>query len=1219
MSKLPLIELFWQLRDAGLPLTIERYNLASEALNQRLSQGLDITDYRQIARLYKALWTQNRKEQKIFDREFEKFISQTINTVTQNLPESQTSPSQETSSTSTRPSSGQFPADSSQTAAQVTPLEANIPEFVEFMESFDVGKAMRLPTPAKPIKSPTKDYFPISRSQMQEAWRQLHPSQASAQTRQLDNEATVNDIARRGFFVAPVYLEEKTRQHQIILLVDRSDSMIPFNPLWQQIRETWTGVTTYYFRNTPQQRLYHDPQCWQSETLDDLLAPWMRESVLVIIFSDAGAARRNYISERIDQTDEFLAQLTAKVERVAWLNPYPKEVWSQTTAAEIAAIHDIDSDFAMFALEPRDFEQMPSWLLGQTPLKTTEIPVASEVNDDTELSEDLSQAQATIQIFRDIWGEPQYQMAQHAAFPLALTPDVLYRLWHKFLRRKQDSENGTVPWYAVADVLLSRLCQKVDQELYEMTRDIRNELLKTLELDYGRNRLQELSQFVLSYVEQQLNSSHPQEKEIAQTQQWAALAYVEPGQATQKLAAQLKQAYEENNKAEIVRLASLTETLAESLADYQPLLVIARGYGSYARGDSGGVTQARREISQEFGQENCIQIEGVSLEKPGNHLSRLPLQPFSFETVTVNRRGEIINRQSQTARYFREDLGNGVSLDMVYIPGGSFMMGAPAGEMGSDDDERPQHQVTLQPFFMGKYAITQAQWRVVAGLPKLQRDLDPDPSDFKGDNRPVETVNWYDAVEFCARLSIATGRQYVLPSEAQWEYACRANTKTPFHFGETITADLANYRGTYAYANEPTGKRQGKTTSVGSFPPNGFGLYDMHGNIWEGCADPWHDNYEEAPTDGRVWDESRNDNCYESYAECLTDLLSNTSMRVLRGGSWGYVPDLCRSANRDLINPVIRSFNLGFRVAYNLLLKLFQFETVTVNRQGEIIERQTQTARYYQEDLGNGVSLDMVYIPGGSFYMGAPEEEKESINSERPQHRVTLQSFFMGKYPITQAQWRAVAALPKLQRDLDPDPSEFKGDNRSVENVNWYDAVEFCARLSVATGRQYVLPSEAQWEYACRANTKTPFHFGETITAEIANYNGSRTYADEPKGEYREETIPVGSFPPNSFGLYDMHGNVWEWCADPSHSNYEKAPIDGQVWDESRNNNRYQNYADYLSVMLNNKSKRILRGGSWDYYPWNCRSADRSSLNPDDTYFNDGVRVVCVSPRTRNQ
>jgi formylglycine-generating enzyme required for sulfatase activity len=227
----------------------------------------------------------------------------------------------------------------------------------------------------------------------------------------------------------------------------------------------------------------------------------------------------------------------------------------------------------------------------------------------------------------------------------------------------------------------------------------------------------------------------------------------------------------------------------------------------------------------------------------------------------------------------------------------------------------------------------------------------------------------------------------------------------------------------------------------------------------------------------------------------------------------------------------------------NITPQTFEFETVTVNRRGKIIQREPHQAKYFTEDLGDDATLVMVYIPGGKFMMGSPEGEGD--DDEKPQHEVTVPAFFMGKYPITQAQWGAVAALPKVERDLEPKPSHFKGDNFPVESISWDDAVEFCARLSNKTGKNYRLPSEAEWEYSCRAGTKTPFYFGETITSELANYNATQTFADESQGDYRRKTTGVGIFPPNSFGLYDMHGNVWEWCSDTWHENYQKAPKDG--------------------------------------------------------------------------
>jgi formylglycine-generating enzyme required for sulfatase activity len=277
----------------------------------------------------------------------------------------------------------------------------------------------------------------------------------------------------------------------------------------------------------------------------------------------------------------------------------------------------------------------------------------------------------------------------------------------------------------------------------------------------------------------------------------------------------------------------------------------------------------------------------------------------------------------------------------------------------------------------------------------------------------------------------------------------------------------------------------------------------------------------------------------------------------------------------------------------NIQLQTFEFESVTVNRRGDIIKRESHRANYFSEDLGNSTTLEMVLIPGGKFMMGS--KEGEGRHEERPRHEVTVPSFFMGKYLVTQAQWKAVAALPKVKRDLKLDPSYFKGDRLPVEKISWYDAVEFCARLSNKAGKSYRLPSEAEWEYACRAGTETPFHFGETITDKLANYDASYTFADEPKGEYREKTTEVGFFPPNSFGLCDMHGNLWEWCQDLWHETYENAPSNSNAW-LNENDNQF----------------RLLRGGSWIVNPVYCRSAFRNWYTPDYDNNDNGFRVVCV-------
>jgi formylglycine-generating enzyme required for sulfatase activity len=297
-------------------------------------------------------------------------------------------------------------------------------------------------------------------------------------------------------------------------------------------------------------------------------------------------------------------------------------------------------------------------------------------------------------------------------------------------------------------------------------------------------------------------------------------------------------------------------------------------------------------------------------------------------------------------------------------------------------------------------------------------------------------------------------------------------------------------------------------------------------------------------------------------------------------------------------------------------LKLFRFDVATLELQqprffwqGDEprlkLKRRSAQAYQFIESLGNNVQLEMVQILAGEFMMGSPQDEIDRRSNESPQHPVTVPEFFMGKYPITRAQWRSIAQQTELQvdRELKENPSSFKGDNLPVENVSWYEVVEFCQRLSKWTGQVYRLPSEAEWEYACRAGTTTPFHFGNTISTEVANYNGNYTYGQGIKGTYREKTTVVGSFKvANAFGLYDMHGNVWEWCQDHYHDSYTGAPADGSEWIDSD---------------AKEDAFRMLRGGGWIGVPRYCRSACRDNyFYPDFHNLNIGFRVVSEAART---
>jgi formylglycine-generating enzyme required for sulfatase activity len=494
------------------------------------------------------------------------------------------------------------------------------------------------------------------------------------------------------------------------------------------------------------------------------------------------------------------------------------------------------------------------------------------------------------------------ELACYAAFPLTLTTDLIYHLRQQFV--------GDAPWYYAADVLLSGLCDPVGYDLYEMAASTRSYLLTQLFQrwrEQGRDKeveLQRLANFVQGYIWHRMNvDSSLQAQRIGDPTEWLALALLYPDTVAQKITQGLSQLLEQVDSEERIRLANMVESVGDLLEGLRPidvseLRVLARKIGQNEPIDNLGLIR-KSVIAAGFPELKTAQIEYAKITFETKPQTEGTLQSFTFETVTVDRKGKLIAKSPQVAQAYIETLPEGLNLEMVAIPSGKFTMGSPESEHERYDDEGPQHEVTVPPFFMGKYAVTQAQWRLVAGLPQVERELDDvDPSNFKGSDYPVERVSWLDAEEFCLRLSVVTGREYRLPSEAQWEYACRAGTTSPFHFGETITGKIANYSSDIVYREEKKAKSRDTTIAVGSFPPNQFGLYDMHGNVWEWCMDDWHSNYDGAPKDGSVWVETA----------------ETASRKVTRGGSWYYDPRNCRSAYRYDNARVNRFIIIGFRV-----------------------------------------------------------------------------------------------------------------------------------------------------------------------------------------------------------------------------------------------------------------------------------------------------------------
>ncbi|OCQ92170.1 hypothetical protein BCD67_19680 [Oscillatoriales cyanobacterium USR001] len=911
---LPLLKLFNRLRE-HLPLGVDQYNLALEALIQSIEDDFDPTDIEAVKRLCQIVWVKSPEQKKIFDNIWQDFRSVSATQsklIRENLQIDK---------------DGEKPPEIN----AIEPLldddqprdnDGQIPENYVNLETAEtqVGRAAS-------VFWKEAYYFPVSRQQLWDGCQKFQPEKLPKTRREIDIIATVEQVAKAGFFTNPIFAQNLTIENppEVLLLIDQQGSMTPFHPFCRHLVKIWgntTKIKIYYFQNCPKDVLYLDPQLRQeTEDLETLLEKLPTDNTIAMIISDGGAAKGRTVISRWEETVEFLNILTDEVQRVAWLNPLPRCRWFDSTAKNIADIYP--KEVPMFALESWEWEKMIQWLRWgeksvfqfiqqrQEAAKEKWQPTDSE--DDWDWNFD---AKSLINNFEKKYTQAHLQLAFHAAFPLTITPDLLYRLWQEFLVKDDSQKN--LPWYAVADILLSDLCKSIDTELtelYEIDREIRNELLSQCVASFGEKRLEALSNFLIKYLDEQIQKPPSWLETLYEMQHWAALAYTNrKDEAAENIAKSLQQAYLHNHKSQLIQWSELVTTLTPVLSDkkYRPLLVAAEGYGAEARGIK-RVTQATRQKWEGvFGKEEIASVGKIALAKPGSILGRFPLKSFTFETVTVNPKGEIIQRETKQSQYLTENIGK-PPLEMVYIPGGNFTMGSPEGE--GYRFEKPQHQVTIKPFLMGKHPVTQAQWEAVANLPKIQDDLDPNPSRFKGKNRPVERVSWHNIIEFCARLSQKTGKNYRLPSEAEWEYACRAGTTTPFHFGETITPDLANYDGNYTYKEGPKGIYRQETTPVGSFQvANAFGIYDMHGNVWEWCADPWHDNYEGSPTDGSVWDENNNDNHYQSYIDLLVNIRNDNRPRLLRGGSWYDSADNCRAAYRYLNSPDYRLNSIGFRV-----------------------------------------------------------------------------------------------------------------------------------------------------------------------------------------------------------------------------------------------------------------------------------------------------------------
>ncbi|MFA4957838.1 MAG: formylglycine-generating enzyme family protein [Candidatus Methanoperedens sp.] len=496
---------------------------------------------------------------------------------------------------------------------------------------------------------------------------------------------------------------------------------------------------------------------------------------------------------------------------------------------------------------------------------------------------------------------------------------------------------------------------------------------------------------------------------------------------------------------------------------------------------------------------------------------------------------------------------NSIGMDFISIHAGEFDMGSPSNEAERYNNEGPVHHVKIgKSFYMGKYEVTQKQWRDVMGT---------SPSYFKGDKLPVEQVSWNDVQEFIKKLNEKEGsNKYRLPSEAEWEYAARAGTTTRYSFGNDDSI-LGTKIGDYAWYNENS---EGKTHEVGQKLPNPWGLYDMHGNVFEFVQDNWHENYNDAPTDGTSW------------------LSEDVSNRGVRSGDWSDNARDSRSASRGSFNPVTdRPPRLGFRLLMDAPASTNSSETLkstslATPKVTQTISIPVITPAPDQPSLTNSIGVEFILISAGEFNMGSPSNEVGRNENEGPLHQVKISNaFYMGKYEVSQKQWRDV---------MGNNPSFYKGDDLPVEQVSWNDVQDFINKLNQKEGTdKYRLPTEAKWEYAARAGTKTRYSFGddESVLGDYAWYSANSG----------DKTHEVGQKKPNPWGLYDMHGNVWEWVQDKWYGNYVGAPTDGSAWEV-------------------NGFERVVRGGGSSGSAGFCRSDDRSGVDQVARNWGFGFRLL---------
>ena len=475
-------------------------------------------------------------------------------------------------------------------------------------------------------------------------------------------------------------------------------------------------------------------------------------------------------------------------------------------------------------------------------------------------------------------------------------------------------------------------------------------------------------------------------------------------------------------------------------------------------------------------------------------LLRPPHKDFKMNKLGLTQVQTQINNQSTDSD---DDLVfnvNCVQFKMKYVEGGIIAYGV-------DFNSGSKHEIRLDNYYIGETSVTQELWEAIMGY---------NPSHWKGDKLPVETVSWDDCQVFIKKLNSITGKSFSLPTERQWKYAARGGNKSKIY--KYIGSDNIDEVAWHKFNSED------RTHEVATKKSNELGLYDMAGNVCDWCND-------------------KSEGCHTICGESFhCDYIASYSYYSPEYGTLG--------GNREGCHPETRSKSIGLRLVLNPTPQDLEFNV-------------------------NGVKFTMKYVEGGSFMMGALDDDDEAYDNEKPSHKVNLDSYYIGETQVTQALWQAVMGSNRSYK--------WKGDKLPVETVSWNDCQEFIKKLNIITGKNFSLPTEAQWEFAARGGNKSRgfLYSGSNNIYEVAWYvdNCSDGTSGYGASEYGMGKVAVRVA--NELGLYDMSGNVWEWCIDWYDSNYYKdSPQDNPQGPDSG-------------------ELRVLRGGSYEWNMWGCRVSCR--------------------------